>query len=151
MPIDASERWLMRASSSRAAGVRGVVLGEPRDLGRLVADALEVGHDLAGGEDQAQVRGRGLAAHDDLPQLVVDDLLELVHLGVPGDHLQRALHVAVDVTQDGRADVRFHEPAHLEHPRADRLQVLVVLACWCARSRRFVHEFQLFTGFVTVE
>ena len=47
-------------------------LGHARDLGGLVADALEVGDGLDHGHDHAQVAGGGLAARDDGAAVLVD-------------------------------------------------------------------------------
>jgi hypothetical protein len=84
---------------------------------------------LLDGEDQAQVGGRRLAAHDDLAQVAVDRELELVHLAVGGDHLLRAIDVAVEVARHRAADLGLDQAAHLHHPAADGFEVLVVLAC----------------------
>jgi hypothetical protein len=129
MPHEISEDVAHRAEARARHLGGGVVdlLRHARDLRRLVADALEVGHGLAHRHDEAQVGGRRLPAHDDVAQVVVDRDLELVHLRIGRDHLVDARDVAVDVAVDRHADLGLHEAAHLHHARADGFEVLVVL------------------------
>ena len=91
----------------------------------LVADALEVGDRLDDGDDDAQVGSGRLARRDDAPALLVDLDFHAVDLVVVPRHLLAELAVAVDQRDDRLLQLLLDEAAHLQHPRADPLQVFV--------------------------
>ena len=103
------------------------VLAHARDLLRLVADTLEVGDGLGDGEDQAQVVRRRLALDDHVAALAVERHLHAVHLVIGGDDVVEQRQVAGLQAVERAPDLRLDQPAHLEHARADRLQLGVEL------------------------
>jgi hypothetical protein len=97
------------------------------DLLRLVADALEVGHRLGDGEDQAQVVCRRLALDDDLAAVAVDRHFHGVHVAVVGDHLVDHGALAGGHRLQRPPDLRLDQAAHLEDARAHRFELGVEL------------------------
>ena len=102
--------------------------GALADVHRLVADALEVGDDLHGRRDEAEIAGRRLLEGEQLHAL-------LVHLHVVGVHLLVALddlagHRVVPLEQRGHhpADLVLDQPAHGEQGLLERLELLVEVA-----------------------
>ena len=123
--IAASAAWRTSTTGGRYAALVDV-LRHARDLLRLVADALEVGHRLHDGEDHAQVAGRGLAAHDDLAAVLVEST-SMALTRWSAAIILRKRDVAGRERIDRAPDLRLHQPAHGEHARADRAEIEVVL------------------------
>jgi hypothetical protein len=105
-------------------------LGEiPRALGDVhgqIAHALQVGHDLQGGGDEAEVARRRLAQREQAPAGAVDLHLQPVHLGVVRLDPGRQLDVALGDGADARGDGRLHLPPHGEELVAELLQLRLV-------------------------
>ena len=99
---------------------------EARDLLRLVAGALEVGHRARDREHGPQVaRDRGLAGEQ--PEALGLDLgLPGVDLPLAPQHELRRLAVGVEQRPHGRLDLLRHERAHLVRTRAQLRQRAVV-------------------------
>jgi len=98
-------------------------LGHARDLLGLVADALQVGDDLADRHDQAQVAGRRLALDDDVVAGAVDGHLVAVDARVVLDDLRDQRGVAGAEGLDRGEDLRLDQAAHLQHARARGVEV----------------------------
>ena len=98
-------------------------LGHARDLLGLVADALEVGDDLADRHDQAQVARRRLALDHDVVDGAVDRDLVAVDARVVFDHLRDERLVAGGEGLDRGEDLRLDQSAHLQHARARGVEV----------------------------
>ena len=101
--------------------------GHPRDLLGLVADALQVRDRLADRHDETQVSRRGLALDDDVAAIVVDPDLVLVDASLVRNHLVDQVLISVRERVDGPAYLGLHQAAHLQNPRAQGLEVVVVL------------------------
>ena len=105
--------------------MRGVA---PRGLGdvhRQIADALEVGVDLHGGDDRAQVGGHGLVEREQREAAAVDLDVQPVERLVAGQHALDERVVALDEPLDRQADVFLGEPAHLEQPRLELFELFL--------------------------
>ena len=104
------------------------------DLLRLVADALEIGDDLADAEYQAQIGGGRLATGDDVRAVVVDGLFQLVDPLVGLDDVLDRVHLTGLEGIDGGGNLRLDQAAHLQDQRAHSVEVFVELA-----GKMFVH------------
>ncbi|MCY1178589.1 hypothetical protein D3C76_1285290 [compost metagenome] len=101
--------------------------GAASDLGRLVTDAFQVNHRLGNADDQAQVRGRWLAAGEDAQALLVDVALHLVDLLVNLAHLLGQTRVGFDQRGNRVVDLLFHQPAHGQQVAAHLFELGVEL------------------------
>ena len=86
------------------------------DIDGEVTDALEVGIDLDGGDDRAQVDRHRLVQRQELEAAAVDLDVQLVDRRVAGQHAVDDGRVALDESADGRADAVLGEAAHFEQP-----------------------------------
>ena len=109
------ERWL----GCQLDGALGDVRGE-------VADALEVGDDLEGGGDEAQVARRGLAQGEQLEREVVDLDVEPVDRVVALDRDARERAIALGEAAHRLGDLILDEPAHLQQARAELAELALV-------------------------
>ena len=95
------------------------------DLLALVADALQVGDGLDGGDDHAQVAGRRCARGEDAAALLVDRHFHAVDLVIVLRHGSTEGAVALDQRGERRAELLLDEAAHGEHLAAHVLEILV--------------------------
>lgn len=98
-----------------------------RDLGRLVADAFEVGDDLDRRHHGAQIVGGRLAPHDQVAAGVVERHFELVDGVILGDHAVGAVLVADAETRHRVEELGLDDAAHQQDLGADGLEFVVVL------------------------
>jgi hypothetical protein len=110
-------------------------LRHARDLLGLVADALQVGDDLADSHDQAQVARRGLALDDDVVARAVDRDFVAVHAALVLDHLSDHRGIAAAERVDRGEDLRLDETSHLQHASARAAQVRFELLGYVLAAR----------------
>ena len=82
------------------------------DVHGLVADPLQVGVDLHGRRDEAQVRGHRLLQRQQLQAAVVDLDLQVVDLLVGADDQLGLVQAALDQGADRAVDALLHQRAH---------------------------------------
>ena len=100
----------------------------PRRLGdvdREVADALEVGVDLDGGDDRAQVGRHRLIERQQREAAAVDLDVQRVERLVAGEHAVDQIAVALDQPLDRQAHLFFGQAAHLEQPRLELFELFL--------------------------
>jgi hypothetical protein len=102
-------------------------LGGTRNLGRFVADALQIGDDLDGRHHGAQVVGRRLAPHDQVTAGIVERDFELVDVFIGLDDLLRPFGVAGPEARHRIMELAFDQAAHEQHLGADCFQIEIVL------------------------
>ena len=109
----------------------GALLVQPlhgaRDLGRFVADALDVRDGLRDAGDHAQVASGGLPTRDHVDHHLVELEFEVVHAAVGVDRLLRELHVLLLERRQRGPHLGLDQAAHVQDARAYRLEFLVVL------------------------
>ena len=115
----------------RALGQRDGALG---DIGRVIADALDVAGDLEGGHDLAQVLRHRLAQRQHADRLVADLALELVDARIALHDPRRTLGIARHQRFDGGLQLRLGQAAHLGHQLAQLLQLIIETFDRCVRS-----------------
>ena len=100
-----------------------------RDLLHLVADPLEIVHDLGDGQDHAQVDRSRLTPGDDHAALLVHVDLHLVdHLLVGADRVEHRVAFLLALEKLDRArELRLDDAAHRQDAAPDRLHVGVEL------------------------
>ena len=96
------------------------------DIGGVVADALQIGGDLQGRDDLAQVQGHGLAQRQHADDVGVDLDLVVVQALVALHDLAGELGVALHHALDGGLKLALGDAAHLDDGAAQRVQFLVV-------------------------
>ena len=114
-------------SLSSADDALADVLGE-------VADPLEIDGDAHGADDLAQVHRHRLAAGDGQHRTLLDGVLQLVDLGVGGDHALGQRDVAANQRVDGIGDHALGKAAHLGDQAGQFLQIAVERLCGVFRS-----------------
>ncbi len=100
----------------------------PRRLGDVdgeVADALEIGVDLHGRDDRAQVDGHRLVERQQREAAVVDLDVQRVERLVAGEHALDQLAVAVDQALDREAHLLLGQAAHLEQAGLELLELFL--------------------------
>ncbi len=121
---DAAHHFIV-VDGDRAARVQR--FGGAGDLGRFVADALQVGNDLDGRHDGAQVVGGRLAAHDQVAAGVVQRDFQLVDGVVFAHHAVGAFRIADAEAGHGVEELGLDDAAHQQHLAADGFQFVVIL------------------------
>ena len=100
----------------------------PRRLGDVdgeVAHALEVGVDLHGGDDRAQVGGHRLVERQQREAAVVDLDVQRVQRAVARQHARDEIAIAIDEPLDRQAHLFLGEAAHFEQPRLELLELVL--------------------------
>ena len=95
------------------------------DVDRLVADPLQVGHDLHGGGDEAQVAGGRLVEGQQLHALLIHFHVVGVHLAVAVDDLLGQHAVTLEQRGHDAPDLLLDQPAHGQQGLLERLELLV--------------------------
>src|SRR5262245_2813352 len=95
------------------------------DVHRLVADALEVGDDLHGGGDEAEVAGGRLVEGEQLHALLVDLDVVSVHLPIAVDDVSGQRLVTLHQRPHGAADLILDQRAHGQQRLLEAVQLLV--------------------------
>ncbi len=98
------------------------------DVDGLVADALEIGDDLHGGGDEAQIAGGRLVQRQELHALLVDLDVVGVHLRVAVDDLLGQHRVALQQRGHDPADLVLDQAAHGQQGLLERVQLFVKVA-----------------------
>ena len=115
-------RHLRDVDEPRHGLLRDVAPRRFGDVDGQVADPFEVGVDLHGGDNRAQVRGHRLVQREQLEAAVVDLDVELIDRLIPREDAVHARGVALDERPHRRADAILGEAAHLEQPRLELFQ-----------------------------
>ena len=106
------------------------LLGEPHgalgDIGRVIADPLQVVGDLHGHHDQAQVDRHGLPRRQQADRVLIDLLFHAIDLIVLLDHPLGLFDVAIDQGFDRACDLLFDHAAHLEDLARQQRDLLIV-------------------------
>ena len=100
----------------------------PRRLGDVdgeIADAFEVGVDLDGGDDRAQVDRHRLIERQQREAAVVDLDVERVQRTVARQDARDQIAIAVDQPLDREADGFLGEPAHFEQAPLELLELVL--------------------------
>ncbi len=112
--------------SGLTGAVLQIALGRLGDVDGEIADALEVGVDLDGGDNRPQVGGHRLMQRQQLEAAVVDLDVQVVDRLVADEHVRRpARGHARSEAGDGLAHALFRQPAHREQPLLQRVELLL--------------------------
>ncbi len=96
-----------------------------RDVDGEIADALEVGVDLDGGDDGAKIDRHRLIEGQQCEAAAVDLDMELVDRRVAGEHVLHDRGVARDQPLDGGPHAVLGEAAHFQQPPFEMLEFLL--------------------------
>ena len=99
------------------------------DVDREVADAFEIGVDLDRREDRPQVGGHRLVQREQPEAAVVDLDVQLVDRLVADQHGLDLVEIALGQTVHRSAHALLGEPAHLEQPRREQLELVLEMSC----------------------
>ncbi len=108
--------------------MRHVALRRLGNVDGEVADALQVGVDLHGGDDRAQVDRHRLVERQQREAAVVDLDVQRVQRTIAGQDARDQVAVAVDQALDREADSFLGEPAHLEKASFELLELVLEMA-----------------------
>jgi hypothetical protein len=97
--------------------------GSLRNIHGQVADPLEVGVDLDGRDNRAQVRGHRLMQRQQHEAAVVDFDVQRVERPVAPHHALEQRPIPLDEPLDRKAHLLFSEAAHFEQPRLALLEL----------------------------
>ena len=102
-----------------------VALAGFADVDGQVADALEVGVDLDGGDDHAQVGGHRLVQRQQLEAAIVHFHVEVVDRLVARQHRVERGVVAVHQAAHRFAHALLGQPAHRQQPLLERVELVL--------------------------
>jgi hypothetical protein len=105
--------------------VRGVPVGRLGDVHRQVSHALQVGVDLHGRDDSAQVGRHRLVQGEQLEAAVVDLDVQFVDRLVAIQHAPDQRDVAGRQSLDGGADTLLRQTTHFEQPALEHFELLL--------------------------
>ena len=96
-----------------------------RDIGGIVADALQIAGDLQRRDDPPQVARHRLAQRQHADHELLDLALQRIDLGIFFHHPHRRDAVAVHDRLGRHGNLAFHDAAHLGQHVAQPLQIIV--------------------------
>ena len=111
------------ASTAGRATSRGEELRPLCHVHGQIADAFEIGDDLEGGGDEAQIGRGGLIQRQRADALLVDRELHLIDRAVGVDDPAGELRVAFQQRPDGLADVGVDQASHGQDLLLERAQL----------------------------
>ena len=111
--------------SGLTGGCMQVALAGLGDVHRQVADPLQVGVDLHGRDDDAQVGGHRLMQGQQLEAAIVHFHVQVVDRLVAGQHGVERRVVAVHHPAHRFAHPLLGQPAHREQPLLERVEILL--------------------------
>ena len=121
----------MRNASLRRRGSGGGIVravdveGHPRDAFRLVADALQIRHRLAEGENHAEILAHRLSQSEEVHDLLVGLDIEKVHDVVASHHVAGTLHIRLAQRHHRLRDLILDQTAHPQHDVVQVRELLV--------------------------